>query len=285
MRVSLTGASQNKIKNPYLLWPTAVHAHIKGRIWFKFCEYLSQPHPPTLCTLAEKAYAHRVQKSDTCTGIQTLITACCTYDVSHISTNMQITNAQTAKGADAKRASPWAVWELFWDLSSPPWVFCLSREGCSLLCGGRFSTRINEKLHLSHEKSIFTIYLTSCIPKAHIRHCWLMLAYSSVSWCIHCHCCDLLWVGCPPSSRAHWVSCISHVHCQKTHSSVPRWNIARNWKSEEVIEEMRVIKLPRTLVFFLDNVFYFPSGNGWLSTETEDWVAQSGVLPNLARPL
>lgn len=34
--------------------------------------------------------------------------------------------------------------------------------------------------------------------------------------------------------------------------------MARNWKSEGVIEEMRVIKLPRTLVFFLDNVFYSP---------------------------
>lgn len=94
--------------------------------------------------------------------------------------NMQIRNARTAKGADAKRASPWAVWELFWDLSSPPWVFCLSREGRSLFCGGRFSSRINEKLHLSHEKSIFTIYLTSCIPKARIRRRWLMLAYSAV---------------------------------------------------------------------------------------------------------
>lgn len=111
---------------------------------------------------------------------------------------MQITIARKTKGVDAKRVCPWAVWELFWDPSSPPWVFCLSREGCSLFCGGRFSSRINEKLHLSHEKSIFTIYLTSCIPKAHIRRCWLMLAYSSVFWCIHCHCCDLLWVGCPP---------------------------------------------------------------------------------------
>lgn len=33
--------------------------------------------------------------------------------------------------------------------------------------------------------------------------------------------------------------------------------MARNWKSEGVIEEMGVIKLPRTLVFFLDNVFFF----------------------------
>lgn len=75
----------------------------------------------------------------------------------------------------------WAVWELFWDLCSPPWVFCLYREGCSVLCGGRFGSRINEKLHLeSLEKSIFTIYLTSCIAKAHIRRCWLMLAYGSV---------------------------------------------------------------------------------------------------------
>lgn len=173
------------------------------------------------------------------------------------STNMQITTARKTKGVDAKRVCPWAVWELFWDPSSPPWVFCLSREGCSLFCGGRFSSRINEKLHLSHEKSIFTIYLTSCIPKAHIRRCWLMLAYSSVFWCIHCHCCDLLWVGCPPSSRAHWVSCISHVHCQKSHSSALRWNMVHNWKSEGVIEEMRVIKLPRTSAFFLDNVFFF----------------------------
>lgn len=120
-----------------------------------------------------------------------------TYHILHQQTCKSKMHAG-AKGADAKRASPWAVWELLWDLSSPPWVFCLSREGCSLFCGGRFSSRINEKLHLSHEKSIFTIYLTSCIPKAHIRRCWLMLAYSSVFWCIHCHCCDLQWVGCPP---------------------------------------------------------------------------------------
>lgn len=138
--------------------------------------------------------------------------------ITHICKHANQMHAQR-EGAAAKRVSPWAVWKLFWDPSSPPWVFCLSREGCSLFCGGRFSSRINEKLHLSHEKSIFTIYLTSCIPKAHIRHCWLMLAYSSVFWCIHCHCCDLLWVGCPPSSRAHWVSCISHVHCQKSHFS------------------------------------------------------------------
>lgn len=76
--------------------------------------------------------------------------------------------------------------------------FVFPPEGCSLFCGGRFSSRINEKLHLSHEKSIFTIYLTSCIPKAHIRHCWFILAYSSVFWCIQRHCCDLLWVGYPP---------------------------------------------------------------------------------------
>lgn len=31
--------------------------------------------------------------------------------------------------------------------------------------------------------------------------------------------------------------------------------MAHNWKSERVIAEMRVIKLPGTLVFFLDNVF------------------------------
>lgn len=196
---------------------------------------------------------------------------------------MQITIARKTKGVDAKRVCPWAIWELFWDPSSPPWVFCLSREGCSLFCGGRFSSRINEKLHLSHEKSIFTIYLTSCIPKAHIRRCWLMLAYSSVFWCIHCHCCDLLWVGCPPSSRAHWVSCISHVHCQKSHSSALRWNMEHNWKSGGVIEEMRVIKLPRTSAFFLDNVF-FSSGDGWLSTEREDSLAHSMVLANLAKP-
>lgn len=120
-----------------------------------------------------------------------------TYHILHQQTCKSQMHAG-AKGADAKRASPWAVWELRWDLSSPPWVFCLSREGCSMFCGGRFSSRINEKLHLSHEKSIFTIYLTSCIPKAHIRRCWLMLAYSGVFWCIHCHCCDLQWVGCPP---------------------------------------------------------------------------------------
>lgn len=46
--------------------------------------------------------------------------------------------------------------------------------------------------------------------------------------------------------------------------------MARNWKSEGVIEEMRVIKLPGTLVFFLENAFYFLSGDGWLSKETED---------------
>lgn len=54
-----------------------------------------------------------------------------------------------------------------------------AHRGCLVLpardarsfCGGTFSSRINEKLHLSHEKSIFTIYLTSCIPKAHIRRC------------------------------------------------------------------------------------------------------------------
>lgn len=94
------------------------------------------------------------------------------------------------RGADAKRVSPRAVWELFWDPSHPPWVFCLSREGRSLFCGGRFSSRINEKLHLSHEKSIFTIYLTSCIPKAHIRRCWLAFAYSSV---FLMHSLPLLW--------------------------------------------------------------------------------------------
>lgn len=39
--------------------------------------------------------------------------------------------------------------------------------------------------------------------------------------------------------------------------------MARNWKSKGVIEEMRVIKLPRTLVFFLDKVFFSPpSGDG-----------------------
>lgn len=112
------------------------------------------------------------------------------HTVYHISTNMQITNVRAAQGVDAKPVSPWAVWELFWDLSRPPWVFCLSREGRSLLCGGRFSSRINEKLHLSHEKSIFTIYLTSCIPKAHIRRCWLTLAYSSV---FLMHSLPLLW--------------------------------------------------------------------------------------------
>lgn len=38
--------------------------------------------------------------------------------------------------------------------------------------------------------------------------------------------------------------------------------MARNWKSEGVIEEMRVITLPGTFVFFLDNVFYFLSADG-----------------------
>lgn len=61
--------------------------------------------------------------------------------------------------------------------------------------------------------------------------------------------------------------------------------MARNWKSEGVIEEMRVIKLPRTLVFFVDNVFFSPLDDGWLSTETEDSVAQSMVLANLVKPL
>lgn len=62
--------------------------------------------------------------------------------------------------------------------------------------------------------------------------------------------------------------------------------MARNWKSEGVIEEMRVIKLPRTLVFLLDNVFFFtPSGDGWLSTEIEDSVAQTMVFANLVKPL
>lgn len=101
------------------------------------------------------------------------------------------------KGVDAWRENPWARWELFWDPFSLAWVFCLPCEGSSLFCGGRFSFEINEKLHLSHEKSIFTIYLTLCIPRAHIRRCWLMLAYSSVFWCIHRHCWDLLWVSRP----------------------------------------------------------------------------------------
>lgn len=61
--------------------------------------------------------------------------------------------------------------------------------------------------------------------------------------------------------------------------------MARNWKSEGVIEEMRVITLPGTFVFFLDNVFYFLSADGWLATETEDSVAQSSLLANLVMPL
>lgn len=146
------------------------------------------------------------------------------HDVSHVSTK----HANQMCGGLLHRASPW---ELSLDPCSPPWVFCLSREGCSLFCGGRFSSRINEKLHLSHEKSIFTIYLTSCIPKAHIRHCWLMLAYSGVFWCIHCCCCDLLWVGCPPpplQPGSLSLYSISHVLCQKTHSSVQGWNMTHN---------------------------------------------------------
>lgn len=193
MWVSLRGLPKIKSKTIYLLWPIAVHAHIKGTVWLKFCEY--QPHPPTLC-LHAKPYVHGVERHTHAhtqreRNIDTYSSMLHIWRISYcISTNMQITNARTAKGADAKRMSPWAVWELFWDLCSPPWVFCLSREGRSLFCGGRFSSRINEKLHLSHEKSIFTIYLTSCIPKAHIRRCWLTLAYSSV---FLMHSLPLLW--------------------------------------------------------------------------------------------
>lgn len=51
----------------------------------------------------------------------------------------------------------------------------LAHRGCFVFpardsrwfCEGRFSSRINEKLHLSHEKSIFTIYLTSCTKGSH----------------------------------------------------------------------------------------------------------------------
>lgn len=61
--------------------------------------------------------------------------------------------------------------------------------------------------------------------------------------------------------------------------------MARNWKSEGVIEEMKVIKLPRTIVYFLDNAFYFHFYNGCLSIETEDLVTQTKRFSSSVRPL
>lgn len=168
------------------------------------------------------------------------------------------------------RENPWAVWELFSDPFSPTWVFCLPCKGSSLFCGGRFSYEINEKLHLSHEKSIFTIYLTSCIPRAHIRRCWLMLAYSSVFWCIHRHCWDLLWVSCPPLDVPIESFCIPHVHCRETHSSEQKWNMAHNWKSERLIEYSEHNKASWGL-------------SKLLSKETEASLAHSMVSGSLAK--
>lgn len=146
---------------------------------------------------------------------------------------------------DAEPASPWAVWELFWDLSSPPWVllsFSVRDAGC--FCGGRFSCRINEKLRLSHEKSIFSIYLASCTPEAHIRRRRLVLAYSGA---FVMHSLPLLWCSVgrlpspapPPSPQPLLVESLAFlvfaVGRKNSHSSTLRWNMARNWKSARII--------------------------------------------------
>lgn len=103
--------------------------------------------------------------------------------------------------------------ELFRDPSSPPWVllsFSARDAGC--FCGGRFSCGINEKLRLSHEKSIFSIYLASCTPEAHIRRRRLVLAHGGA---FVMHSPPLLGcsVGSPPLPAAPYSSNLSQFSC------------------------------------------------------------------------
>lgn len=186
--VSLMGLSRNKIKNLHLLWPNAVHAYMKGRGWLKLCEYPSQPHPPTLCsTWSIKANVHGVWKALTHWEWYMLMEIDTYYSMLHTHTHTHVTyRTQTCKSQ--KHAQPRGRLHRVHGPCESSSEIPRAHRGCLVLpardarsfCGGTFSSRINEKLHLSHEKSIFTIYLTSCIPKAHIRRCWLLLAYSSV---------------------------------------------------------------------------------------------------------
>lgn len=162
----------------YLLWPSVVYAHIRHNVtevlWISVNP--NHLHMQAVCKECWNVHTH-IQEGKIDTDLRMLHIGC---KLHALYTNIQIINACTVGGGDAESESMSCVRALLSSLCRPPWAFCLSREGCSLSCGGRFSSRINEKLHLSHEKSIFTIYLTSCIAKAHIRRCWLILAYSCV---------------------------------------------------------------------------------------------------------
>lgn len=92
------------------------------------------------------------------------------------------------------------------------WVFCLSRGGSSLFCRCRPNSRINEKLHLSNEKSKFTTQITQ---RAHISCFWLLLICSSM---ILKHSLPLLGSSVYPLSCSG--NCIFHCQYEIWHASV-----------------------------------------------------------------
>lgn len=186
-----------KIKDPLAARPNVVRSYLIGRTWFKFRKYPSQLYLPTLCTRQQRSMCEQYWEM-----IQ--------YDVQRGRHKYRIfdtlyTDVEIIRWGEGSTESEYIK---LYGSCSPAHCRCCVFPVRAARCfgGGSLSWRINEMLHLSHEKSIFTIYLASCISKAHIMRCWLKLAYSTVFWCIHCHCCDLLRGGCPPHSpdSAHW---------------------------------------------------------------------------------
>lgn len=167
----------------------------KSRIWFGICENLSQPHPPTLCTKSTKSIC------GWCWEAHTSVTAhrkcymprhednyCSTLHIWHILRFCK--HVYSARGADSEcEPLGWTGAHLR-SLEPTVGVSSFLQGMLVVLRRQNPAIRLMKSSITVTKRGIFTIYLTSCIPKAHIRHCWLVLAYSS--WLLM-HSLPLLW--------------------------------------------------------------------------------------------
>lgn len=182
-------------KNPYISDQLLYMLTFKSRIWFGICENLSQPHPPTLCTKSTKSIC------GWCWEAHTSVTAhrkcymprhednyCSTLHIWHILRFCK--HVYSARGADSEcEPLGWTGAHLR-SLQPTVGVSSFLQGMLVVLRRQNPAIRLMKSSITVTKRGIFTIYLTSCIPKAHIRHCWLVLAYSSR---LLMHSLPLLW--------------------------------------------------------------------------------------------